>query len=437
MKITSPPVYESTHLFQISLQKNLQGVKSTITDGKERYLHWNKLQYLETPRQFEDIQEYWFFIKHSRILQYKHLPFVENFVYILTDEIQENLHHIDSQLRGSVEAQHIDNNKNKYIIHSLFDEAISSSQLEGAATTRKVAQEMLRTKRQPKNHSEAMIYNNYQAIKFIIEHQSDNLTPKMILELHNITTHNTLENPNDAGKLRVNNTIGVYDDQTNAKLHTPPSWESLPERLQLLCDFANNKSPHYFIHPVVRAILVHFILAYDHPFADGNGRTARALFYWIMLKNNYWMFEYITLSTYIKKSISQYGKSFLEVETDDFDTTYFINSQLAFIQIAITKLFKYIENKQQEFQKAFNLLKKYLQNNTLNSRQVLFVHQSIKNPGSIYTIDGYKTMHNIGYDSARKDLMKLVTLKLLLQSKKGREFVFIVPNNVEEIINNA
>src|SRR5205814_10028127 len=52
-------------------------------------------------------------------------------------------------------------------------------------------------------------------------------------------------------------------------------------------------------HPMVRSMILHFWLAYDHPFVDGNGRTARALFYWSMLRNGYWMFEYITISKII------------------------------------------------------------------------------------------------------------------------------------------
>jgi Fic family protein len=61
--------------------------------------------------------------------------------------------------------------------------------------------------------------------------------------------------------------------------HTPPPAAELPARLEAMCDFANSKTPDTFIHPVVRGIFLHFWLAYDHPFVDGNGRTARALFY--------------------------------------------------------------------------------------------------------------------------------------------------------------
>jgi Fic family protein len=112
---------------------------------------------------------------------------------------------------------------------------------------------------------------------------------------------------------------------------------------------------------------VHFSLAYDHPFVDGNGRTARALFYWVVLKNNYWLFQYITLSTYIKKAPRQYGESFLMVESDGFDLTYFINSQLKFINQAIKGLFDYVDKKQNEQSNALDLLSAYLADGKLNA----------------------------------------------------------------------
>ena len=46
----------------------------------------------------------------------------------------------------------------------------------------------------------------------------------------------------------------------------------------------------------MRAILLHFWLAYDDPFLDGNGRTARILFFWLLRKHGYWLAEYLSIS---------------------------------------------------------------------------------------------------------------------------------------------
>ncbi|CAC9617234.1 hypothetical protein [uncultured Gammaproteobacteria bacterium] len=432
MKIVPPPK-TSLETSLVLFKKIQQGVVLTVVDEKKRYLHWDKLRHLKTPDKFDDIDQYWHFIKFSRLQQQKKLPFSEDFSFVLTDDIQKNLHEIDSKMRGSLEAKNIDNNKDRYIVRSLIDEAISSSQLEGAATTRKVAREMLKHNKTPEDHSQKMIYNNYHAIKFINEHKQDELTPSLILQLHTIVTKGTMDN-SEVGKLRRDNEVNVIDNSTQTILHHPPDFQELPSRLKVLCDFANGSAPDYFVHPIIRAIVVHFALAYDHPFADGNGRTTRALFYWVILKNNYWLFQYITLSRYIKKAQVQYGESFLMVESDEFDLTYFINSQLKFITQSIAGLFDYVDEKQQQQQQALNLLGNYLSNGKVNSRQAMVIQHALKYPGSVYTIAGHKISQSISYQTAKTDLVGLSALNLLQHAKQGRAFVFIAPNDLEQRI---
>ena len=57
----------------------------------------------------------------------------------------------------------------RFLVNSLMEEAIRSSQLEGATTSRRVAKEMLRTGREPRDRSERMIANNYRALQFMRE----------------------------------------------------------------------------------------------------------------------------------------------------------------------------------------------------------------------------------------------------------------------------
>jgi Fic family protein len=436
MKVAPPPKIEFQQLIDLGIKKIISGITPTITNEKGQYLHWDKLKYLTFPKEFKSIEEYWFFIKYSRINQYKNLPFIEDFKYILTDDIQQSIHEVDSKMHGSIESDNINQNKERYIIDSLISEAISSSQLEGASTTRKVAKEMLQQNKQPQDYSQTMIYNNYQAIKFIDEHKNNELTPELILELHYLVTVNAIDNEADAGHLRQDNKIAVYDNNTNKALYIPPDYQSLSDRLKILCDFANGNAPDYFIHPIIRAIVVHFILGFDHPFTDGNGRTARALFYWVMLKNNYWLFQYVTLSTYLKKSPTKYGKSFLKSESDEGDLTYFIISQLDFIQQAIEGLFDFVESKQNQQQQTLKLLTTYLLNGALNSRQTILIQHALKHSGNVYTIEGHKLSHHIGYKMAREDLLKLTKLNLLHQSKQGRAFIFIAPADLEQRIKN-
>ena len=131
--------------------------------------------------------------------------------------------------------------------------------------------------------------------------------------------------------------------------YQPLNSESLYERLESLCAFANEchsrEDADNFIHPIIKAIILHFMVGYIHPFGDGNGRTARALFYWSMLRSGYWLFEYVSISKLIQEKRNAYDTAFIYTETDDFDLTYFIYNQVEIIIKAIAALKTHIERK--------------------------------------------------------------------------------------------
>lgn len=304
-------------------------------DPNGNYHHWDKLQHLKTPPNNFSHREWWFAIKTARHSLYQTLPHKAKdgtpFVFAEANVARRLLHEVDIHGGGELKlnAQVANpNTRDTYLINSLIEEAITSSQLEGAATTRKVAKEMLRQKRAPKNRSERMIANNYRAMQYISEIADEDLTPNLILELQRILTVDTLENPDAVGKFRTTDDIHVGDERDSTIIHIPPDAVELPARLASICQFANASDTKMFLHPVIRAIVLHFLLAYDHPFDDGNGRTARALFYWSMLRQGYWTMEFVSISRILKSAPAQYTRSYLYTETDENDVTYFILHQL-------------------------------------------------------------------------------------------------------------
>jgi len=342
------------------------------------------------------------------------------------------LHWLDQNAAGSITMdQPITNphTRDTYLVSSLIEESISSSQLEGASTTRNVAKEMLLQGRKPKDHSEQMIFNNYKAMEVIREYVTDNLTPSLIRHLHEILTKDTLDDPKKAGRYRDrSDDIHVVDATGSAVLHTPPSAESLPERIQSICDFANNSVENEFIHPVIKAITLHFMIGYDHPFVDGNGRTARALFYWAMAKQGYWLMEFVSISSIIKKAPSQYGKAYLHTESDDNDLTYFLVHQIDVIREGITSLHDYLGRKASEIEAAEKLLDNSKAKGKLNHRQLSILKNALKNPNTIYRIQEHQTSHAISYQTARTDLLKMSDeLGLLRKRKYGSTYVFVSP----------
>jgi len=130
------------------------------------------------------------------------------------------------------------------------------------------------------NTSERMILNNYPTMQRIMDLRDQPLTPERVFELHRRVTAATLEKADAAGRFRRTDEIIRIVDFEGTVYHEPTVSAELPARLEAMCAFANGTTPDFFIHPVIRAIMLHFWLAYDQPFVDGNGCTARALFYW-------------------------------------------------------------------------------------------------------------------------------------------------------------
>lgn len=412
------------------------------TDTEGRYLHWDKLRHLQPPEGWIS-EYYWFAIKLTRKKLYKKLPFTskseEQFQFCMIDSIHRDLHWIDQNAAGRIGMDKPVTNphtRDTYLVGSLIEEAISSSQLEGASTTRNVAKEMLRQGRKPKDHSEQMIFNNYQAMQFIREYKEEKLTPSMILHLHRILTEATLDDADKAGQYRdAGDDIHVVDATAAVLLHTPPDASELPERIERLCQFANDLDGKEFIHPVIRAIILHFMIGYDHPFVDGNGRTARALFYWSMANQQYWLMEFISISRIIKQAPAQYGKAYLYTETDDNDLTYFIIHQLEVIKKAINALHEHLAKKAEELHSIEKRLDGSVLQGQLNPRQLAILHHALDHPNTIYSIREHQAAHKISYQTARTDLLNLADqFKVLRKRKYGNSFVFVAPPDLGQAL---
>ncbi len=410
---------------------------------KGEYIHWDKLRRLNPPHGFSH-EQWWLSLKQARNQQKKVLQTLsctkdEPFAYSLPDPIPELLHHIDQDAGGRIEMPEAGlthpQARNRYLLHSLTEEAITSSQLEGATTTRKEAKEMLRENRAPRDVSEQMILNNYRTMQFIRECKDRDLTPELVFEIHRTVTEDTMENPDDAGRFRTSDNIRVYENLSDEVLHTPPLRKELPKRLDAMCSFANGDTPDYFINPVIRSIILHFWLAYDHPFADGNGRTARALFYWSMLRHKYWLCEFISISSIIKKAPSKYGRAFLHTETDGNDLTYFIIYHLDVIQKAIRELHEYIAEKTQAVHLTEGLLRKSAIK--LNHRQISLLSHALRNPDTEYTIKAYQNTHSIVYETARADLQFLEEKGLLVKRQVGRSFSYFPAEQIDKKLQTA
>jgi len=398
---------------------------------RDRYLHWDKLRRLEPPDGLTG-EQWWLKIKMARGDDFRQLPLVDPegspFGYTLPDVVLRHLHHVDQRCSGEVAMDEVVTSEReagtRFLVNSLMEEAIRSSQLEGATTSRVVAKELLRSGREPKDRSERMIVNNYRALQFMREEMGDTLTPDSVLELHRIVTEGTLDDPSAAGRLQRPDEprVAVFDRDDGRPIHIPPPAEQLPERLGLLCRFANEgDGGEPFVHPVLRAILLHFWLAYDHPFEDGNGRTSRILFFWAMQSRSYWLAEYLPISRFIRNAPAKYARAFMETETDGGDTTYFLIHQLDVIDRAIDDLHVYLRRKVAEVRNVEKLLQG---TDDLNGRQLALLTDAVRHPDLTHTFASHSKSHRVTHETARTDLRRLVERGLLVQRRSGRRHLF-------------
>ena len=404
--------------------------------AENKYLHWSTLKY-RTPPDGLTVEQWWLAIKLARQSARYELPLQDAggkpFAFTDSGYLHSLLHQVDRAVGGGVALREdVANRQSRdfYLKSSLYEEAITSSQLEGASTTRLVAKAMLRSGRPAQDRSERMILNNYRAMDFVRELAASDLSLDALLELHRIVATGTLDDGSGAGRLRrADENVAVVDDRDSTVIHTPPNAAELPERLARIFAFANAPEEARFLHPVVKAMLLHFMIGYEHPFVDGNGRAARTLFYWAMARAGYALAEFLSISTIIRKAPAQYVSAYLLSEHDDNDTTYFLDYHLRVLRRAIDALNGYLSRKANETRDVERLLEHARRDVGLNHRQREAIRSLSKQPGRVYTIDEHRRTHHVTYQTARTDLLKLAELGLLTMERaptQGRTLHFML-----------
>ena len=404
--------------------------RKEVREYNRRYLYWDELRY-RIPDPGRRLGA-WAVMKMYREMRQESAGYPPvRLVYTILPEIVRSLHSIDRYLAGNIRIHNRTVRLEKsYITDSFMEEAIASSIIEGAATTRKVAKEMLRKGRKPRNVSEQMVVNNYDAMNFILDHRDDPLTPALILEIHRLVTKGTI-GEEAVGRFRTNNDIVVANPATRVVYHTPPDFRQIEPMTDALCTFANDKGSadgpgSEYIHPVIRGIILHFLIGYIHPFEDGNGRTARSIFYWFVLSRGYWLFEYMPISRIIVKSKKKYSLAYLHTEYDEMDLTYFLLYNLRCIDEAHKDLLEYLEDKQAGQNATKELIRKIPD---ISQREGDILRTMMEKSDEYFTIREIMQQYNTVYETARTDLLHLADLGYLIREKRGREFIFIFNEN--------
>jgi Fic family protein len=414
-------------------------LRNLIRRANKNYLYWDKFKY-RIPENLLNHRLAWFLLKLSRKNQLRFISSKDKesnpFNFWLPDQVQEDLHYLDSVAGGHISFGEPIINKDsqeRYLVHSLMEEAISSSLLEGAATTREKARDMLLSGKKAESHADKMILNNYRTIRKLSSIKDEALSHELLNEIHETITQGTLKKADASGRFRneSDDPIDVIDEQGNT-LFVPPLVGEIGERVDELIQFANaDDEPGEFIHPIIKGVILHFLLGYIHPFVDGNGRTARAIFYWYMLKRGYWLIEYIPISRIFLKSPAQYTRAYLYSEIDDQDLTYFIVYNLKALRLGFRELKAYIARKQKKVKMMGDVFRG---NPDLNARQTVLIQHALKHPGMEYNIQNHKNYYGVTYETARTDLLDLVERNFMEKIKRGNKFFFKLSKEIDKFL---
>lgn len=425
------PIPDTSDVDQAQLTSILSDPEqmASILEFNRRYLHWDELRYRVND---DEALAIWAIMKLLRNNGFNLLHVCDlDLTYTLLPEFQKLLHNIDCNSAGFTDIESPDEkNVKRYAATSLIEEAIASSQMEGAATTRKDAKKMLLVQRKPQTTSEKMIYNNYLAMEHIKNTLDRKMDKELILEMHKIIVNGTLSEGSEwEGRFREDDETVVGDtDREGVVFHVPPKYVLVPNLVQELCDFINDDSKE-FVHPIIKGIIVHYLIGYIHPFVNGNGRLARSLYYWYVLKNGYWLMEYTSISRILKRSQAKYGLAYQYSETDNQDLTYFIRFNLFSIGKAVEDLKGYVEKKTTEQKKIIRLIGS---NPELNNTEILILKDYSKE-GGLFSIKELSTRYQVSYQTARNYIIHLHGLGYIQPASKDRKTVLYSLSNDKKV----
>ena len=419
----------SEAMFRIYLENNLEQYSD------KKYYPWEKVRYLAVPKELESSEELWYVIqglRYGRPLPIKNID-GSHFKLKKVDFLEELLHNLDLSLWWTFLGTDLTKNEKKiFLQNGIAEEAISSSQLEGALTSSKVAREMIAKNRRPTSRDEKMIVNNYRAMNYIKDELiKDNLSKESLIYLQSILTEDTLDNTHEVWRLRRDiDEIVVQDKLTWEVYHIPPKEDILDKELELFVKYANDNDDSGFTHPFIKAVMLHFWIGFLHPFCDGNGRTARAIFYWYLLKKWYWGFSYIPISQVIKSSKKQYTDAYLYSEQDGNDLTYFLVYIANKTNQAVEEVKKYVNKKKREQKWLISELAHLW----FNERQNKLIWYFLENPKSYTNNSIHKNYYNISINTAKADLIWLYNAGFLRKEKQGLYVNYFPVDNLPEFI---
>jgi len=335
----------------------------------------------------------------------------------LTDQMRSNINKLEDVGRLELDLFLPFDLREDIINDVLVAEAISSSAIEGAFSTKKRVVEIIDNDLEPANKAEMMLVNNYYALEYILEHLEEDLSHTLIQNIWERITEKTLDEDSMTSTYRD---APVYvTDRSGNSIYEAPDHSQVEDMMSLLIDFFNDEDDD--LPSVIKASIIHYYFVYVHPYFDGNGRTARALATMYLIKSDLNFFKYVSISSILKDKKGKYYKAIARSENPQGDITYFIDFYVNMLMETVNEMSqKYIGEYFIQF-----LSNRLAQNEIfLNKRQLKLLKTMVNNKQVTITVREYMKKYSVVKETARKDLLELNNLKLISYSVKSRTNVY-------------
>lgn len=262
-------------------------------------------------------------ITNLKKLKYKYPDDFEEFINILKSSFYEklplndfdgkNLVYLTSCTGVNLEAVKLlfTAQNSVYAANAVEEEIVATSAIESIDFDRSSVRSIM-LGNAPKDNQENRIYGLKLGFEFISD-RHNHITEENIHKLYMMAIGNFLEGDNRLRDGEFYRHDDVYVVGGDGVVHRGIDSGKLPGYMKQFVDFANADDG---INDLLKAAMLHFDIAYLHPFFDGNGRMARLLHMWFLIQKGYGSTLFVPMSSYIEKSGGKYYDAYTLVENN-------------------------------------------------------------------------------------------------------------------------
>ncbi len=331
-----------------------------------------------------------------------------------------------SEARATIDqAKLLPQNELKLKRQALIRMTHNSTQIEGNVLSLRQVEAVLGKQKVDAPLRDVYEVQNYlKALRYIEEvvQKKQVINEKVLLKIHRLVTAKTLpKEQSGAYRKGMVHVVRRRIGRPQEIVYTGPKPKKIPKLCQNLIKWIQQSNKEK-MSPVLMAGIAHQEIAAIHPFADGNGRTARALATLILYKRDYDFRHLFALEDYYNKNRPAYyeainlGKKY-EQRKVDFNPwlEYFVEGFEAEISQVRNKVFSL------EFKKVDDKIESQIY---LDPDQ-LKILEWLDQMGKITSSDVVDVL-NCSKRSAQLYLKKLKDIKIIKQIGKGPSSAYIL-----------